>query len=58
MNQVAVSNTAELFFSLFNMFTILAILVGTFVLGLMAYLVLRFRETASSPEPEDAPRLG
>ena len=58
MKQVAVSNTAELFFSLFNIFTILAILVGTFVLGLMAYLVLRFRETASSPEPEDAPKLG
>lgn len=55
---MAVSNTAELFFSLFTIFTILAILVGTFVLGLMAYLVLRFRERASSPEPEDAPTLG
>ncbi len=55
---MAVSNTAELFFSLFNIFTILAVLVGTFVLGLMGYLVLRFRERALSPEPEDAPKLG
>ena len=52
------SNTTELFYQLFNTFTVLAIIVGVVVLGLMAYLVARFRARASSPEPEDAPRLG
>ena len=52
------SNTTDLFYQLFNTFTVLAIVVGVVVLGLMAYLVVRFRAGASSLEPEDAPRLG
>lgn len=55
---MAVSNTADLFNQLFNTFTTLAIIVGVVVLGLMGYLVIRFRAKASSPEPEDAPQLG
>ncbi len=55
---MAVSNTADLFYQLFNTFTALAIIVGVVVLGLMAYLVVRFRARASTPEPDDAPRLG
>lgn len=55
---MAVSNTADLFNQLFNTFTTLAIIVGVVVLGLMAFLVVRFRAKASSPEPEDAPQLG
>ncbi len=52
------SNTADLFYGLFNTFTFLAILVGGIVLGLMAYLVVRFRGRDSFPEPADAPTLG
>jgi len=55
---MAVSNTADLFNQLFNTFTTLAIIVGVVVLGIMAFLVVRFRAKASSPEPEDAPQLG
>jgi len=55
---MAVSNTADLFNQLFNTFTTLAIIVGVVVLGLMAFLVVRFRAKASSPEPEDTPTLG
>lgn len=55
---MAVSNTADLFNQLFNTFTTLAIIVGVVVLGLMGYLVVRFRAKASAPEPEDAPQLG
>jgi len=55
---MAVSNTADLFNQLFNTFTTLAIIVGVVVLGLMGYLVVRFRAKASSPEPEDTPQLG
>ncbi len=54
----AASNTADLFYQLFNTFTTLAIIVGVVVLGLMAYLVVRFRAKDSSPEPDDSPRLG
>jgi len=55
---MAVSNTADLFNQLFNTFTTLAIIVGVVVLGLMAFMVVRFRAKASSPEPEDTPTLG
>lgn len=52
------SNTADLFYQLFNTFTFLAIVVGGIVLGLMVYLVVRFRGRDSFPEPADAPTLG
>ena len=43
---------------LFSTFTVLAVIVGVIVLSLMAYLVIRFRAKASTPEPEDTPQLG
>jgi len=56
---LAVSTTADLFASLFGTFTMLAFLVGSVVLGLMLYLILKYREKDSSlAEPEDVPRLG
>ncbi len=55
---MAVSNTADMFSQLFSTFTTLAIIIGVVVLGLMAYLTVRFRAKDSSPEPEDAPQLG
>jgi cytochrome c oxidase subunit 2 len=56
---LAVSNTAELFASLFGTFTALAFLVGGVVLGLMLYLILKYRDKDPSiPEPEDTPQLG
>ena len=58
LGALAVSNTADLFNSLFTTFSTLAILVGAVVLGLMIYLIIRFREKPSASEPEDAPILG
>ncbi len=55
---MVLSNTADLFYQLFNTFTTLAVIVGVVVLGLMAYLLVRFRAKDSSSEPEDSPRLG
>jgi len=52
------SNTADLFYQLFNTFTFLAVIVGGIVLGLMAYLIVRFRGRDGFPEPADAPTLG
>ena len=56
---MAVSNTAELFSSLFTLFLYLAIIVGAVVFGFMLYYIIRYREKdPSAPEPEDAPTLG
>ena len=57
-SQALVSNTATAFTSLFTTFTILAVIVGAVVFGLMIYLIVRYRETGKSVEPEDAPTLG
>ncbi|MBI2125715.1 MAG: cytochrome c oxidase subunit II [Thaumarchaeota archaeon] len=54
-----VSNTSEIFIGLFNQFWFLGVLVSIVVLGLMTYLMLRFRDQgAKTPDPEDAPMLG
>ena len=54
-----VSNTSEIFFGLFNQFWFLGILVSIVVLGLMVYLMARFRDRgAATPDPEDSPILG
>lgn len=55
---MAVSSTAEIFTSLFNTFLVLAIIVGAVVFGIMIYLIVRYREKESVPEPEDAPTPG
>ncbi len=55
---MAVSNTADLFYQLFNTFTTLAIVVAVVVFSLMTYLIIRFRARDSQPEPDDAPTLG
>ncbi|MBI2184910.1 MAG: cytochrome c oxidase subunit II [Thaumarchaeota archaeon] len=53
------SNTYETFTGLFGTFSTLAIIVGAVVLGLMTYLILRYRDKGTSTqEPEDAPTLG
>ena len=57
-SNVLVSNTAEAFTSLFNIFNILAVIVGAVVLGLMLFLIVKYRDTGDTPEPEDAPKLG
>ncbi len=55
----AVSNTYETWTGLFNTFATLAVVVGAVVLGLMTFLVIKYRDKgASSKEPEDAPTLG
>lgn len=54
---MAVSNTADLFYQLFNTFSTLATIVAVVVFGLMTYLVIRYRAQDSRPEPEDAPTL-
>lgn len=54
-----VSTTTEIFASLFGVFLTLAIVVGAVVLGLLAYLIVRYRDRRDDrPEPEDAPKLG
>ncbi len=55
---MAVSNTADLFYQLFNTFTTLAIIVAVVVFSLMTYLIIRFRARDSQPEPDDTPTLG
>ncbi len=55
---MAVSNTAELFFQLWNTFLFLGIVIGAFVLALMVFLLFKYRARDSTPEPEDAPVLG
>jgi len=53
-----VANTAETWTSLFNVFTILGTTIGAVVIGLIVFLVVRYRDRgASSSEPEDAPSL-
>ncbi len=50
-----VSNTAEIFASLFGQFLFFGTLVAIVVLGLMTFLILRFRDRGTAtPEPEDA----
>lgn len=54
-----VSNTAELFESLFAQFVYLGILVGIVVLAILAILILKFRDRgAATPEPKDGIMLG
>jgi len=56
---MAVSNTAEIFSSLFGLFLWLAVIVGAVVFGVMAYFIVKYREKdPSAPEPEDAPTIG
>lgn len=55
---MAASNTADLFYQLFDTFTFLAVVVGGIVLSLIGYLVVRYRGRDSFPEPADAPTLG
>src|SRR5438309_12060423 len=53
-----VSNTQVIFDNLYGMCTDLAIVVGVIVFALMGYLIIRYRATRSSSDPEDTPRLG
>ena len=54
-----ISNTSEIFTTLFNQFLWLGILVSVVVLGLMAFLIMKNRDRgAATPDPEDAPMLG
>lgn len=55
---MAVSNTAELFFQLWNTFLFLGIAIGALVLGVMVFLLFKYRARDSTPEPEDTPVLG
>ncbi len=55
---MAVSNTAELFFQLWNTFLFLGIVIGAFVFSVMAFLLLKYRARDSTPEPEDVPVIG
>src|SRR5438128_6799934 len=55
---MAVSNTQVIFDNLYGIFTYLAVIVGVIVFALMGYLIIRYRATRSSSDPEDTPRLG
>ncbi len=55
---MAFSNTEVVFNNLFGLFTYLAILVAVIVFALMAFLIIKYRETKGSQDPEDTPRLG
>jgi cytochrome c oxidase subunit II len=55
---MAVSSTQVQFDSLFGLFTYLAFAVGIVVFTFMIYLIVRYREKASSKQPEDTPILG
>lgn len=52
------ATTYETFTGLFNLFMVLAIIVGSVVLGIMVYLIIRHRDRPSVPDPEDTPTLG
>ncbi len=52
-----VSNTQEIFNSLFGLFTFLAVIVGVIFFAVMAYFLIKYRERASSADPGDTPRL-
>src|SRR5207245_11631445 len=54
---MAVSSTQVQFDSLFGLFTYLAFAVGIVVFTFMIYLIVRYREKASSRQPEDTPIL-
>src|SRR5207245_4405964 len=56
--RMAVSSTQVQFDSLFGLFTYLAFAVGIVVFTFMIYLIVRYREKASSRQPEDTPILG
>src|SRR3989442_14913167 len=55
---MAVSNTAELFFQLWNTFLFLGIVIGAFVFAVMGFLLVKYRAKDSTPEPEDVPVMG
>jgi len=55
---MAVSNTADLFFQLWNTFLFLGIVIGAFVFAVMAFLLVKYRAKDSTPEPEDVPVIG
>jgi cytochrome c oxidase subunit II len=55
---MAVSSTQVQFDSLFGLFTYLAFAVGIVVFTFMIYLIVRYREKASSKQPGDTPILG
>src|SRR5215471_11919231 len=55
---MSVSNTSDMFASLFATFTTLAILVGVVVFSLMGYLIIKYRARKDEADHEDAPHLG
>jgi len=55
---MAVSNTADLFFQLWNTFLFLGIVIGAFVFAVMGFLLFKYRAKDSTPEPEDVPVMG
>jgi len=55
---MAVSNTADLFFQLWNTFLFLGVLIGAFVFAVMGFLLVKYRAKDSTPEPEDVPVMG
>src|SRR5207253_10703050 len=55
---MAVSSTQVQFDSLFGLFTYLAFAVGIVVFTFMIYVIVTYREKASSSQPKDTPILG
>src|SRR5260370_16381394 len=55
---MAIYSTQVQFDSLFGLFTYLAFAVGIVVFTFMIYLIVRYREKASSRQPQDTPILG
>jgi len=55
---MAVSNTADLFFQLWNTFLFLGIVIGAFVFIVMGFLLFKYRAKDSTPDPEDVPVIG
>src|SRR5437879_8034799 len=52
---MAVSNTADLFFQLWNTFLFLGIVIGAVVFAVMGFLLVKYRAKDSAPESEDVP---
>jgi cytochrome c oxidase subunit 2 len=52
------SPTADQWWSLFNLFVILGVTIGTTVVAFMVISAIKYRHKADKPEPEDTPKPG
>lgn len=50
--------TAEVWWGLFNLYTTLAVIIGSLVIGFMIYFLIKYKYRPEAPEPSDAPKPG